>query len=99
MSRFPSEMPWGQGKTPPAIKYTPSPSDVAWAENLINMMKDGAVWGIPGNCTTYVVDKTKKQLRLVQGEIDDWFYKNIILFARIGYEVFDAREPPAHLMN
>ena len=90
MSRFGSGMPEGRGKTP-AVDYTPSQSDINWALNLINMVADGATWGVPGNLSIYTLDKTTKELRLVQGELDDWFYNNIILFGKIGYKVIDAR--------
>jgi hypothetical protein len=85
-----NDLPSGRGKHVP-INYVPTPDHIAWAENMIRMVKDGATWGVPENQTIYIIDKTKKQLRLVEGEIDDWFYQNIILFSRIGYEVVDDR--------
>ena len=82
------------------LDYVPTPSHIEWAQNLINMAANGATWGVPANQTIYIIDKANKQIRLVEGELDDWFDKNVILFGKIGYEVIDDRGPkPCQHLN
>ena len=89
----------GRGKVV-SDDYAPTEYHVEWARKMISMLKDGATWIVPDNQTSYIIDKQKRQLQLVEGSIDDWFYKNIILFAKVGYDVVDNRNPlPAELLN
>jgi hypothetical protein len=81
----------GRGKHVP-INYTPSFEHIQWAKQMVRLLNDGGRGVVPANNTVYEIDRVNMRISLVAGEIDDWFYKNIILFRSMGYEVVDGRE-------
>lgn len=41
--------------------YQPSANDIAFTQDLIAKLKDGGVWGWPGDLAVYRIDKTRKR--------------------------------------
>jgi len=73
-------------------RYNPTPQDIAWAEFVISMLKDGGIWGAPMNNSHWKIDKKKKEFWLLEGDVDfDFFNKTTALFAKFGYKVLDKR--------
>lgn len=68
-----------------------------WCRNLVRIMHDGAVWGIPRSGTTFRIDKKNQQLVLVIAGEDDGadFIATKHVFAYIGWEVVKESEPPS----
>ena len=71
--------------------YEPPPEHIAWAEDMVRTLKNGAHWGVPATGDTCKIDHEAKTLDLIQGELNDWFFKTVVLFAKIGYIVRDLR--------
>ncbi len=69
------------------MSWTPRPSDVAWARNMVETMKQGGLWAVPMNGAVYRFDKATKTLWLVEGPKDDVFDKNVAAFGKVGYRV------------
>jgi hypothetical protein len=66
-----------------------------WCRQLVRILKDGGVWGIPRSGITFRVDKQNKKLILVIGnETDDDFIATKRVFKQIGWEV--TAEQPNH---
>ena len=78
----------------PEDQTPPPPEVIAWCKNLVRILKDGAVWGIPRSGTTFRIDKENKRLVLVvPGEDgDDDFYATRYNFGFIGWSVVTPEE-------
>jgi hypothetical protein len=64
-----------------------------WCRNLVRVMADGAVWGIPRSGVVFKIDKNKKCLILTVGEEDDPdFLATRRVFGQIGWDVVTAAE-------
>ena len=48
--------------------WKPRPSDIAWTQQHLAMIKDGGMWAIPMSKSIYRVDHTKRQLELIEGD-------------------------------
>jgi len=78
------------------MDYKPTATDIAWAQNLVRIMKEGGTWGCPMSLQIYVFKKELKELWLTTGpdtpEAKDVFEKNKIVFAAAcNYTVVDKR--------
>ena len=72
-------------------KWKPSQTDIAWVSNLVRVLTDNAVWGIPGNGNVYRLSKSRKRLILIKGTADDETHeRNKLVFGSIGYDVIDS---------
>jgi hypothetical protein len=59
-----------------------------WCRNLVRILKDGGVWGIPRSGVSFRVDKTGQRLILVVGkETDEDFLATRRVFKQIGWDV------------
>ena len=76
--------------------YAPTYHDMMWAANMLQIMNDGGVWAIPGNCSTYIFDHTNKKLiRTATADPKDTteiHSKTIAVFNAVGYSVVDAED-------
>ena len=84
----PNDPPWSPN-------WQPSPYMLAWFSNLLRVMKDGALWGVPGSEQMYRIDKKNKTLILIEGDPHDelhWHDKNIKTLAALGWKVKVASE-------
>jgi hypothetical protein len=78
----------------PGTSWTPTPSDIAWQENMIRILKDGAVWGVPISESAFLIDKSAKTFQLISG--DPWNETNrriAKVFALLDYTEVDASTP------
>jgi hypothetical protein len=72
----------------PVDDWEPSASDIEWAEQMIRVMKDGALWGLPTGNLVYCIDHKKKTLTLVEGDSELCVHgRNKKCFGVAGYEV------------
>ena len=75
------------------MEYQPSPSDIAWTENVLRIIRDGGVWGIPGTGQVYKVDHKEKTLTLIMDpgtpEADELHLKIIAVAKAMGWKVYD----------
>jgi len=70
--------------------YIPKQSDIEWAKNLLNILKDQSTWGVP-RLGTYMVNKDAKTLTLVQQWGPDRFFEmDVAVFGACGYKVSKA---------
>ena len=63
---------------------------LAWFRNLLRVMKDGALWGVPDSKQMYRIDQKNKTLILIAGDPHDelhWHDKNIKTLAALGWKV------------
>jgi len=87
-----NEAEYGRGKTRIFVGgWRPSNYDIAWAKEMVRVLKDGGLWKLPESDNVYKIDQKKKTFDLVQGEPDETFSKNFLCFGKIGYLVRDAR--------
>jgi len=72
----------------------PPESTLAWCENLVRILTDGAVWCIPRSQTIFLVDKVNKKLILISPGDDngDDFRATKQVFAHIGWAVVTQEE-------
>ena len=72
----------------------PSEDVLAWCQNLVRTLADGAVWGIPRSGTVFRIDKKNKKLvRITAGDDDEAdFLATQRVFKRIGYDVVDLAD-------
>ncbi len=68
--------------------WEPLESDIAWCQRLLDMVKDGGVWGLPGCQCIYRIDKKAKRLVLVSGsDLEETHQRNVICFGQLGWSV------------
>lgn len=61
---------------------------IDWCQNLVNMLADGAIWGIPRSQIVFRVDKSARKLILTIGETSDPdFIATQKVFKHIGWTV------------
>ena len=71
--------------------WEPRESDIQWAQDLIAMLKDKAVWAAP-IMGFFNVDKTAKTLTMTMktpAHDAEMYERTVICFKAIGYEVID----------
>lgn len=73
----------------PSDDDTPVPdSDKQFCENLVRIMRDGGVWGIPRSGLLFRFDKGSKKLVLTMGDADHSdFAATVKAFGAIGWQV------------
>ena len=84
----PNDPPWSP-------TWQPGPFVLAWFRNLLRVMKDGALWGMPGTQQMYRIDQKNKTLILIAGDPHDelhWHDKNTKTLAALGWKVKVALE-------
>jgi hypothetical protein len=65
----------------------------AWCANMVRVMKDGGVWGIPRSELVFKFDQPNKTMLLVSGNpMHPDFYATQKAFARVGWSVV-AQKP------
>jgi hypothetical protein len=52
----------------PKTDWNPSPSDIAWQRDMLRILKNGAVWGVPVSLSSFKFDKTNKTFCLIVGD-------------------------------
>jgi hypothetical protein len=63
-------------------------SVLEWCRNLVRVLADGGVWGIPRSGLVFRVDKEGKRLILIAGDrYNDDFYATKRVFKQIGWGV------------
>ena len=75
----------------------PSEETLEWCRGLVNMLADGAVWGIPRSGAMFRVNKQAQTLTLIpiEGTSDAAqgdFEATKLVFAKIGWRVIDSSE-------
>lgn len=78
--------PWSEN-------WEPTPAMVGWFQRMLSMLREGAVWGVPGTGQAYQISHANKTVTLIHGEPNDpqhWHDKNKKTLARLGYRVLDG---------
>jgi hypothetical protein len=66
---------------------------VAWCKNTVEMLKDGAIWGIPRSRTVFRIDKKRKKFILVEGDSQEELDAINYWFGKIGYKAVRIGKP------
>ena len=67
-------------------KWEPSEKDILWAKNLVNSLKEGGVWALPGSGCIFKFSHKNKTIELVLGDTDTEIVERTEeVFKRIGY--------------
>lgn len=84
-----------------AEDWQPRPSDIAWTENLLRMIKDGGMWAVPMSSSIYRVNHKDRQLELVEGDALDMHSRITKVCAKLStpYTVTIAPERRQNLMT
>lgn len=78
----------------PGTGWTPSPSDIAWQENMVQMLKDNAVWGVPISESAFKINKTTKTFQLINGDAWNETNRRIAkVFNILGYTEINPLAP------
>lgn len=83
------------GKKPPQRHYEPSGNDVRWAQQLVNVISEGGVWGAPATGLVYQFHHASKTVtlqnpqQLASDEAAYMHHQTKMVFACIGYDVLD----------
>jgi hypothetical protein len=67
------------------------PKYLEWGRGMLATISEGGTWVIPETQATYRFFHETKQIHLVDGEIDNYFHKNVATFKELGYQVLDRR--------
>lgn len=67
--------------------WEPRASDVQFFRHMLRMMRDGSIWEVPATGAKYRIDKSKNLLILIEGKVDEWFWKNAKTLPKLGYTV------------
>jgi hypothetical protein len=52
----------------PTTSWEPTPSDIAWQRSWLEIMANGAVWGVPTSTSSFKFDKINKTFCLIIGD-------------------------------
>lgn len=76
----------------PDTDWTPTQTDIAWQQNMIRVLRENGVWGVPMNQSTFVISHKNKTFKLVAGNYADETNKRIAkIFRLLGYaQIFDT---------
>jgi hypothetical protein len=77
---------------PMTYSYTPTDTDVQWAQRLLGSMADGGTWGIPRSGVVFKIDHGRKVVLQIDGPSSGKAYEieiaqNRAVFGRLGYKV------------
>lgn len=73
--------------------WEPSDSDVRWLAGIIELLKDGGVWGTSSGI--FRIKKTNKIAQLVMGDFDDeQTQRTVKVLVKMGYVVENKAEKP-----
>lgn len=67
-------------------EWAPSPSDIAWVEGLLRMLKDDGVWACPCSRSVFTFDKVKKEYVLEGDPQDTTNRKTIRILKDLGWK-------------
>ncbi|HPE06274.1 MAG TPA: hypothetical protein PLW50_00980 [Smithellaceae bacterium] len=69
-------------------KWEPQQSDIDWQRNMLDICKDGAIWG--SNAGIYTIDKKRKVLvRTMPGNDEGTNERIKIVLKKLGWEMED----------
>ena len=52
----------------PTTEWRPSETDVDWQRQMLRVLKDGAVWGVPASMSSFKFDKVNETFCLISGD-------------------------------
>lgn len=52
----------------PKTDWRPAETDVEWQREMLRVLKDGAVWGVPISLSSFKFDKVNKTFCLISGD-------------------------------
>ena len=52
----------------PDTNWTPTPTDIAWQQNMIRILKDNAIWGVPASESAFKINKGDKLFQFIGGD-------------------------------
>jgi Rieske Fe-S protein len=67
-------------------KWTPKPSDIAWVEELLRVLKDNGTWACPCSQSVFVFDKKAKEYTLQGCSEDPTNRKTIKILTDLGWK-------------
>lgn len=78
--------------------WTPGKIDLEWADSVLKLTNDGAIWAYPGAEQIWRISHTNKTVTLQIGPFTPWHEDQIektrLTFAHYGYTVVDDRKTP-----
>ncbi len=77
-------------------EWEPSTYDIEWVKRLIFLTKLNGTWGVPAVGLIYKIDKKKKELNLVAGNLEipeslELHNRNKKVFGILNWKVLDKR--------
>jgi len=66
--------------------YKPSPSDITWLRNLIELLKEGGVWGIPRSGGVFTFYKESKEYTYLGNREHQADTRTITILAELGWK-------------
>lgn len=70
----------------PKTDWRPSETDVEWQREMLRVLRDGAVWGVPISLSSFKFDKTNKTFCLIIGDPENETNRRIAKVLKIiGY--------------
>ncbi len=71
-------------------EWEPDETDIAWAANMVTVLKEGGTWGAPGSGQVFKFFHSLKEIHLIHGDPShEWFDKSKICFKKVGYKVLN----------
>ena len=75
-------------------QWMPRPSDIEFFRILLRTLRDRAIWRVPATGSEYVWRLPERQLALIKGELDEWFWKNLKCMSMLEPPVFVVVDKP-----
>jgi hypothetical protein len=66
------------------MEWTPKSSDIEWMTSLLHDLKDGGVWIVPGEGSSFTFYHRRKEY-LLAGPCDDTVRKVLTILKRLGW--------------
>jgi Rieske Fe-S protein len=67
-------------------EWAPSPSDIAWVEGLLRMLKNDGVWACPCSMSIFTFDKKAKKYDLAGDPEDATNKKTVKILTHLGWK-------------
>lgn len=70
----------------PDTTWEPTPSDIAWQQGWINLLRKRATWAVPGSLSIFNIDKDRMIFSLSRGDPKDETNRRIAkVFRKLGF--------------
>ena len=79
----------------PDTDWEPTPTDIAWQQGMVRILKNGATWAVPGAQSIFEISKTNMTFKLTVGDPNEETNRRIAkVFKLLGFSEYPPPQKP-----